>query len=296
MANTRLEILKEVYLLIWEPSDSTGDFWAKRINSDINIYQDKIIKWNIKSEVDGTMYKAPDLRFMRKKSFITWHSPVKLTTKVETTDTTIYFDALNFESSGYLVIEWDVIQYTGKTDTTITGCSWIDTTHAVSKKVRQVYLVPATSWRVFGVELIGDTSWKNFLDEKDFRSDKDFNRYYTILGDLADTTSEFVDIHWYSNNDRFMIHYYEKATSMSLDASTTDLPDDYWKFVLAPLVAGSILYYTDEQALGIGLLKKAYSNLETFYSQYAEKNKPYRPHVKTTSINSFNSYTRYGNY
>lgn len=298
--NTLQEIRDEVYDLLWEPSDSTDEYASTRIDDKINIYQDLAIKWHIKSELEDKTYTAPDLRFMRKKSYLTRHSSKKLTTEVVTTDVTIAFDATNFEDSWYIMIEWDVIAYTWN-DTTnwITWVTEIDTTHAAGKEIRQVYLIPATAWKMFGLEYI--TAWvpsdSTFVDEIDFRSNKDFNKYYTVVWNNDSVSSQFIDVHWYSNNERFIIHYYNLSTDMEENDDTTDLPQKYGKFVLAPIVAWTILYFTDEVELGKSYLIKWYASLETMYGQYADQVKSYKPYIKSKSINQWNNvHKRYRNY
>ena len=299
MANTQLEIRNETYSLLWEPTDSTDEYAPSRVNADINTFQDLVMKGEIKSELEEKTFTSPDLRFMRKKSYITLASPTKTTVAVVITDTEISFNTTNFTSSWYVMIEGDVIQYTGKSDTQITGVTGIDTTHALSKQVEQVYLIPATAWKIFWLEYVTTEipNSQTFVNEIDFRSDKDFNKYYTVVGNNDSISSQFINIHWYSNEDRFIIHYYNLSTDMAADGDTTDLPDNYGKFVLAPLVAGSILYYTDEAALGKEYLKKGYANLETMYSQYADQTKKYRPYIKSPSINrwqaNYRIYRRY---
>lgn len=299
MANTLQEIREEVYNMLGEPTDSTDEFWSTRIDADINRFQNLVIKWGIKSEIDGTTYNAPDLRFMRKKSYITRHWLKSLTVAVTASDTEVNFNTTDFESAGYGMVEQDVFQYTWKTETQVTWVTSLDTTHAIGKRVAQVYLIPTTAFKVFWVEFLwvnipSDDTWVNELD---FRASRDFNKFYTVLWSNDSTSNQFIHLNWYSNNDRFIIHYYDKSTDMASDSETTNLPEEYGRFVLAPLVAWSVLYYTDEAELGRGYLAKWYANLNTMYNQFAEQTKQYRPHIKSPNIlrdqNKFRRYRRY---
>ena len=303
MSNTLAEIQSRIYKEMWEPSDSTEYDATDYLTPVINEVQSDIIKWGIKREDDGTTLKSPDLRFMRKKSWITWHSNMPLTAGVATTDTTISFTATDSEDSWHVMIDGDVIEYTGKTATTITGCTGIDTTHEIGDEVRQVYLIPTSAYKTFWFE---DTNKANsgyysrkgnFVDYKDFRDDKDTIRYYTVVGDNASVSTQYIDISGYSNWDKFILHYYNNSTDMSAVSDVTDLPENYWLKVLATIVSGKILYKTDEAARGIELLRQWYAGLETMYNQYSDQIKEHKKTIKTPGFNfnssrSFTSYQR----
>lgn len=61
-----------------------------------------------------------------------------LTTAASVGNTTIYgTDFTAFESSGEAYIESDLIAYTGKTTTTLTGVSGIGSSHAIGSRVSE---------------------------------------------------------------------------------------------------------------------------------------------------------------
>lgn len=91
--------------------------------------------------VDGSAFRfSPYARFIidseviysTELSYIT----TTLTTAVAVTDTTIYVaDASDFPTSGTIVIDDDVITYTGTTATTFTGCAAIGAVHSIGDTV-----------------------------------------------------------------------------------------------------------------------------------------------------------------
>lgn len=55
-------------------------------------------------------------------------TPMPLTAPIALADTTVSFDTTNFASSGVIYVDGDIISYTGKTATEITGVTGIDKT------------------------------------------------------------------------------------------------------------------------------------------------------------------------
>jgi len=68
------------------------------------------------------------------------------------TTTVTLTDATNFASSGYIEIDGDIIQYTGKSSNDLTGCTRIDESHSSGATVRQ--------WR------LSDSSTGSYTDTK----------------------------------------------------------------------------------------------------------------------------------
>jgi len=60
-----------------------------------------------------------------------------------TTATEIEFTTTDYSSSGNVYIGGDIISYTGKTSTEITGVTGIDIKHNGGEKVYQLYPLPA---------------------------------------------------------------------------------------------------------------------------------------------------------
>jgi len=291
MANTREEIREEVYYILGESSDST-EYTSTRLNDMINSYQDVIIKWWIKREDNSQTIKAPDLRFMRKKNFIEYVPVVSLTVDVVIWDLTIDFDTTDFQDSWYLNILWDVIQYTWKTATQVTWVTGIEIGKTTWDAVRQIYKLPTEAWKWFMLEFVDSNQvysnyrWWYFLDYVDYRMEKDKVSFYTIIWDNETTTNQFIDIFWWNRkDDKFIFHYYKKATTMTADSDESNLPDDYGKLVIAPIVAWKILYNTDEVQKWVELLSKWYNEMETMYNAFANIIKEYQKWVKTRWFN-----------
>jgi len=192
-------------------------------------------------------YKSGFLRFLAKKFFFKTHAPVKLT--ASTTGGTISFDTTLFESSGYIIINEDVIAYTGKTATTITGVSGLSYNHDSGSIVEQIYELPTNAGKNFNLWDI-DNKRIDPIKFQDDRAQKDFSPYWTLKFDSS-TDKEFIYVNNIDNTN-FILDYYAKSVDMSADSDTSTLSDAFMEGVAIPLTAGLLLYaqYGDD-TLGV---------------------------------------------
>lgn len=205
---------------------------------------------------------------MRKSSFQLLVKPQSLSANVATDDTTISFTTTDFASTGNIIVNDDIISYTGKTSTTITWVSSIGRPHYTSDTVRQLYSLPSDF--DYLSEVIDTKNERILLDYEEMEIPK-LDVYYR---EIADWTTTYLDVVWYNGTkDVVKIVYYKKATDMSATTDTTDLPDDYGLSVLATLVAWELLYEHDEIELWSSILEKWYGALKDMYTFYVEKKK-----------------------
>lgn len=276
------ELKTRVYKLINEKTDSTV-FTDSYVWSVINEIQHNICVWDVTNLETWQVYQSPYLRFLASKSFFKSVDPINLTAAVATTDTEISFTTTNFLSSGDIYINGDIITYTWKTATQITGVTWIATTHDSWEEVKQAFQLPTDAWKGFSLRLIEDNQ-ETPIPYMDDRALKDQYLYYTIVSDST-STDEFIVIEWYTQNDKTLVlDYYKTSTDMSASGDSTDLPDPYGMQVLAPLVAWEILYNSDERQNGVGFLREGYSKLQQMYTNYSARTKEYRRKVKTRAF------------
>ena len=282
MSNSRLEIDTRVVKLLNESSDSTTFDEDTRYEL-INEIQESVCKGDLVdiTKANEPVFKSPFLRFLAKKQFLKSVSDITVP-DIEITDTEITLTTTYLSSSGYIYVNWDIIQYTAKTDTQITGVTWISTSHKAGEIAKQAYLLPTDAYKWFDLKQMYD-DWEKKIDFLDDRAVKDKPLYWTLVFD--DTTeNEFIVIDWVDQDDETLVFYYYKtSTDLSSDSDATDLPDKYWVKVIAPIVAWHLLYYTDEQNKGIWYLRDWYGKLKEMYINFWVRTKEFRKKVKTSS-------------
>jgi len=304
-ANTLQEIYERVYYILWEKTTSTTFDKNNYVIPYINELQCAIARRKVVNLLEGNKtVTAGDLRFLRKQLYISNVKDQKTTAAINVWDTTISVAADDFDTSGFVYINGNVIQYTGKTATTLTWVTQIQTAHESGSVVKQIYKVPSGAsvpfqlqyvprrWATYHNSQYFDRNGENFVEYIDFKNPKDLPQYYTIIGDDFTQDQQYVLIEGYNNtNDKFILHYYQDCNVLVNDTDRSILPKYYGVQVLAPLVAGELLYDTDEPVKAARILQKAYAKLKEMYEVYAEQVDEPRQKVRTRP---FNNYYWYG--
>lgn len=306
MANNTLEeIYNQVYFMLGEPSDSQTFDLNMYVIPTINQIHSSICKGIV---VDETLnpprtIKAWDLRFIMKQQFITNVTSVPLTVEANVGDTELYGAFTNYMPAWHVVINGNVIAYTGNTWSQLTGISTtnikIESKHVAGSIVKQVRLLPSTANQTIEVEYMNSTLtynvnqypyYNNMIEYVDYRSPKDLYYFYSYIYDNSETNNRYLFINGYNSpQDKFIVRYMDSSTNMVAPTDECNLPDTYWISVIAVIVAGKLLYKTDEQWLWITFLKQWYAELEAMYNYYAETNRSFRRKVKTKPMNRNNT-------
>jgi hypothetical protein len=115
---TLSDITDRIYKKMWIKSDSTIFDRSTIVIPKLNLFISDICAGQVTNILNPTVtYKAWFLRFLAKKYFFKTVSPVKLT--ASTSWWTVSFDTTNFATSWAVIINGNIIKYTGKTATTI---------------------------------------------------------------------------------------------------------------------------------------------------------------------------------
>lgn len=132
-------------------------------------------------------------------------------------------DASNWRSSGKLLLQGDIITYTGKTDNQLTGVTGVNVEHSDGDVARQMYLLTALASDIHGeqiqyVEVNGipqhPMGWENLVNGIDFMP----NTYCIIEGYLLFSRVGLVGG---ESAGKVLISYVQSVTPMS---ETTDKP------------------------------------------------------------------------
>lgn len=228
--------------------------------------------------VQGKFYAAPMLRVLAKQLFVVVPSATTMsTTTVAGISSLPVSDSSSFPASGAVFVEGEVLTYSANVANVLTLTGAAQSPHTSGAEVSFAYPVPSDWGKP--VDCMLATSG-DFYDFQDDRGVPPTSRYFTIKPG-AGTTGDFL---WYSQPGQFRITYVFRPAELTDVSDMSVLPDSVDLDVIAPLVAGSLLYETfADDPLGVrgqGQLRAAYAALTTFYSQNAIKDKKFRRKVQ----------------
>jgi len=279
MAVNLAQIADGVYGKMGIPSTSTIFDRTKIVIPKINSVYLNTCMGYVANILDQTKtYKAPFLRVLSRSDFI--HNPTATTLSSDANkgDLVLSLDTTNYLATGWVLVEGQVIKYTGKSATQLTGLSpAVQVKIESGKAVYQLFPFSGDISKPYQLQQVQDDFTVNFIDD---RAPK-FGNYWTIKTS-QDGTQDLVYINQQDVNYR--LDYYIKPNEMTDDADESVLSDKDTIDIISNLVAGELLYsqYGDDP-LGVRgkvLLNTGYGNLETFYAQQAERAKVFRKTVK----------------
>ena len=271
MSNKLAEVYNEVYDLMWEKSTSTT-YPVTSVVSLINRYIARICKWQVVSLLNPQIvYRAGNLKFLEKNIYYTNIANQTLSTEIVVGSVEIETITTDAPTSWSVLIDWEIITYTGKTSTKLTGVTGITTTHEVGTQISRVYLLPTNIIKPFQVYDVKGSE----VDYSDFRFNEKAT-YYTIM---TQDNKDYIYFGW-CNLNNMLVKYYKKPSVLVYgedDEEEIELPDDYWLDIVAPLIAGDMQYSKGEEIdLAQNNLNKWYSALQEFFDSQSQKVKKYR--------------------
>lgn len=277
---TRDELVARTFQLLWEPSDveefDEEDVVLPKIESIIKrICQGKYIH-----PITQQIYRWGYLPFLDAQAFYTTVVPVSLTADVATTDVTISLDASGLldataPAPQYVYVNWDIIQYTGKTATTITWVTGIGTTHTSWDVVYQLYKLPTGISKPYSLYRVASTQNREEVAHQDFRKPAINYRYFTIL---RDGTQDLLNIVGYWE-DKFMMVYVNDNTVMATGATECIIPDCL--DMVSSLAAWEILIDNEEYDDGKIKIDSWCALLSEMYSFHNKQTKQSQTRIKT---------------
>lgn len=219
--------------------------------------------------------------FLRKKYLFIGADDTSLSSDITTGSTTISVaDTTDWPSSGAVLIEHDIINYTGKTSTSLTGVTNIGVAHYEGATVYPLWAVPTDYSRQMAlyVEASGSSTpvmWQ-YLDE--FTYDTSPEQFvYSILHDNSNNEYIYVNTKFVGQGDMVMFHYLKTPTTLDEDADVSTVPDPYAAKVLPKLVAGKamMLFGDNVDGLGSSNIQLAQMELLKMQKHYGEKEQGY---------------------
>lgn len=196
----------------------------------------------------------------------------------------------NFESSGAVLIERDIVNYTGKTSTTLTGVSNQYMAHAEGVRVDPLYILPTDYLRT--PEVLrraggAEVSYRiDYVNEFEFEEDMRVSKF-TIIND-GDT--KYLWVVGISSGDTITCMYYKKPTVLSDDADTTEVPDGWAIKVLPKLAAYKLMLMFGDNLEGQAYELKAVADQELaeMYKLFGQREQPFSKRIRSSYQSQIN--------
>lgn len=297
--STFVTVQNRVYKEMVEKRTNTWQYSVDNVKDRVNEYYLQVCRGEVKSLINQKqIFQAGNLRFLKKAMGINLAPSTVTTDDITAGDTTIYCDTTNLSSATteapkYASINEQVVKYTWKTSTTITGCTGTILNMPSGAVVKQVYKVPDDFDRRIGLQYVVSTNigtsnsspyTNNYLEFRDQRGERPELRHYTILSDTFSTDGQYIFINGYnSSQDAFIFHYYQSVQALVDDDDEFLIPEDFAQKILWPLVAWDMLF-KDEPVVASALLTKWYAELQNFYKKYASQDIKFRQKVQVAPM------------
>lgn len=265
MSVTRATLREDVYTILNEPS-SGGLYSTDLIDVWLN---------NVQVEIcDGKK-----LKFLR--STYQFIAPVKttLSSAITTASTTLSVaDTTNFSSAGAVLCQGDVITYTGKTSTTLTGCTGINVAHDEGAYVYPLIALPSYYWstpdvRVYRSTTLSSNTWLYF-DELAWET-RLTSQAFTII---TSSGTLYLLVDGVSQSDNVVFHYQKYPSYMDDDADTATIPDPYARKIIPTLTASKVMLLFGDDMDGLGTKLRQLGEIDLFkmYKHYGMAEEGYR--------------------
>lgn len=181
------QIINATYKQLGEPSDSINYDQTDVVRPKINEVVDRVCKGSIRNVFNNSLYTAGDLPFRRRQEFYTGIKKQTLNGDTAIGAVTINFDSSDFPTAGYVMIDDNIIQYTGNTGSSITGCTNVVIEHFGGTYVYPLYTIPTNISKPFTFYHIDKKGRLCEMPYQDRRYPTVQAPYYSIVQNNDDT-------------------------------------------------------------------------------------------------------------
>jgi len=213
--------------------------------------------------------------FLRYKYLTYGAMQTTLSSDITTISTTLTVgDTTGFASSGAVRLSHDIITYTGKTSTTLTGCSGISINHEEGTIVNPLIAVPSNYFRMPELRVQRATGGRfipfTYVDELEYDMSPITDRFTMVFDNDG---NKYFMVNYVSSTDVLAFHYLKEPTTLDDDADVSSIPD-LWARKIIPIMAASealILRGDDINGLGSTLMQKAEQEILNMLKHFGDR-------------------------
>lgn len=298
MATTFESLIEKTYSCLGVSSDSVN-YPLTVVKECINKLVARVVNGVVYSLIERDQsnnpkkFEAGELPFRKKNQLYIPITPVRLTADITTASVTIPFDTSSFPTTGAIMIQGEIITYTGKTSAQITGTSAPQIAHNEGDRVYPLYTLPASISKPYTLFWIDASGSLQEIPPQDSRQTPRYGNYFSIVTDNNGNNYLFVN---YSNNTldiqrNLYLVYYALAVDMVDNDDECIIPETYTDFIPS-LVAWQLAHDQEETAQAQWLILKGERGLNEMYQYYNNQTKKNKDKILIKPAN-FNTITWY---
>jgi len=259
------DVKEQIWVNLWQTSSSTV-FSNSILDAEMNSLVSDIYRGRVQNPLTQKIYRAGALNFIDWFTRFRYIESTILTAALTMWDTVAEMSTVWLLDAWVVLIGWDIITYTSKTDTQIEWISWQTINHLAADRVLPLYLMPEAMDKPTKVEFIVKST-DNTKVELELDNTTSFDKYYQILKEWTNT---YIKVVWLDDTEVVEIEYIKKHTNITDDATTFPIPDMYWLSVVANILSWKLWYGkwipNSEQQLMIW-----FTTLQSFYQYYTNE-------------------------
>ena len=268
----------------------------------INDVSRRFCEWNFSSLLTlWEFYRCNDVHFLRDRQYFEFKDNIKTTKDITVWDTTIDITTDDLTKAWYIYSQWVVIQYTWKSDTQLTWCTWVVASFSAWTEFKQIEKINVNIDKSYRMFKMSDSSTIDVIEipQWDDRFNRKYYKSFTIIYDEL-TQDSFMLIRWFNTWDRFMFKYYKQYVDLIDSEEEADtasiIPDEYAKTVIPAIAAWELLLEAEADTVERqSKLRLWYARLDEAYIKLNKLNKDPKKMMEFSNPNPiswiWNSYT-----
>lgn len=248
------------------------------------VYPQSVVD-RIINEVHLELYTKKKWQFARGQAMYKGRSQTTLDTDLLTTDTVINVgQTSDYDTVGAIIINRDVIEYTGKTALTFTGASGILIDHNEGEIVKSLLTLPSDFLRMPVLFLLPNAGTKlipvPFVNEFEFEHDRQTRRF-TLVND--DTGKTWIWVEGMSSEQRLVLYYQKKPTVLVNDIDISSVPDEWASKIIPKYAAYKLMFLYGDNLNNEGNEIKAIADDEimNMFKLYGERDEGWSKLIKS---------------
>jgi len=232
-------------------SDSTT-YNKQRLTDMVNEVSQEIFTGKVSNELTGKVIELNTFAGIEDKFAVNIIGSIAIGGDITTASVEILMDTTNLPTTWAIMLGNEVIEYTGKEATKITGCTWILSSHKSGDIATVLYKCPADFYKT--------TKVYTFLSNKELEiAIKDnINNMYKYYYIVDGATAKYIVFQWVITADPIYIKYKKEYTYLTDDTDVCVFDKNTALNIISFICGGRMI---KDEILRVKLLNQWYNKL-----------------------------------